>query len=73
MRLMAILAVAVVLATGSVVTYILYRQLDTKIVALGVEPQLVDTARGRCGSAQFEVGARSQLYPCGGKIRTSFV
>lgn len=59
MRLLALLAVALVLATGAVTSYLLYRQLETKIVALSAQPVLTPAPHGQCGSVQFEVEART--------------
>ena len=60
MRVLAISALLAVMVGGLVVSYLMYKQLDTKTVDLAAAVELEGTAdRGRCGEVDFVLAART--------------
>lgn len=65
MRALAISALLAVMVAGLFVSYLMYKQLDTKTVDLTAPIELEGTAdRGRCGDVDFILAARTLgLWP----------
>ncbi len=60
MRVLAVFALLAVMVAGLVVSYLVYKQLDTKTVDLAAAVVLEGTAdRGRCGEVDFVLAART--------------
>jgi hypothetical protein len=60
MRLVLVIALLVVLAAGVGVSYLVYRQMDTKTVRLDAPPRLVQSESGDlCGQADFVLEPRT--------------
>ena len=60
MRVLAISALMAVMVAGLFVSYLMYKQLDTKSVDLAAAIELEGTAdRGRCGEVDFVLPART--------------
>ena len=60
MQKFAVLMLTVLLASGLLIAFLMYRQLGTESVTLTGTPELVATGNGsECGEISFSVGARS--------------